>query len=75
MSESVIISGFSPIFTGQLCAPYKSILCVKLAALNLIFNCFGFEFAVAVYRCFPIGQFFFVWSGNIAQYCFWPVEA
>ena len=59
MSESVIISGFSPIFTGWLCAPCKSALCVVPVMLNLIFDCLGFKLAVAVYGGLPIEWPFF----------------
>ena len=75
MSESVIISSPSPVLTGQLCALYKPALCVKLVILNLIFDCLGFKFTMAVHGGLFIGWplfciFYvpcvFVWSGDIA---------
>ena len=59
-SESVIVSGFSPVFTGQLCALCKSALCVVSAVLNLIFNCLGFKLAVTIYGGLFTGQSFFI---------------
>ena len=83
-SESVIISGPSPIFTGQLCAPCKPALCIKLTVLNLILDCLGLKLAMAVYGgfptkwplfCVPCVFYVFVWSGDVTQYCFWPIKA
>ena len=75
MSEFVIISGSSPVFTEQLCALYKSALCIMPAVLNLIFDCLGFELAVTVYRGLFTGRPLFciscvlcvpVYFGNVA---------
>ena len=47
--KSIITFSFSLILVKQLYAPYKLALYVILIILNLIFDCFGFELAVAVY--------------------------
>jgi len=83
-SKSVIASSSSPILAGWLYAPYKLAICVMFAALNLILNCPGLELAVAVYRglftrcplpCVLYVPYVPIWSGNVAQCCFWPVKA
>ena len=53
ISKSIITSSPSLVLTRQLHTLYKSALYIKLAVLNLILNCPGFEFTVAVYRGFP----------------------
>ena len=50
ISKSIIISSSSLVLVKQLCAPYKSALYIVFVALNLIFNCPGFEFTVTIYR-------------------------
>ena len=49
MSESVIISSFSPVFTSRLCALYGLAANVIFAVLSLILNYPGLELAVTVY--------------------------
>ena len=56
ISESVIFSGSSPVLTGRLCATYGPATYVIFAALNLILDCPGLEFAVAVHKGLPIGR-------------------
>jgi len=49
ISKFVITFGFSFVLAGRLYAFYKLALCIILVALNLIFDCPGFELAMAVY--------------------------
>jgi len=83
-SKSVIASGSSPVLTSWLYAPYKPAAYIVFAALNLILNCPGLKLAIAVYGGLPTGRplpcvlcvpYVPVWSGNVAQRCFWPVKA
>jgi hypothetical protein len=84
MSESVIVSGSTPVLTGWLCALCGSAANVIFAALSLILDCPGLELAVAVHGglptgrplpCVPCGPYVPVRSGDVARRRFWPVEA
>ena len=79
MSESVITSSSSPVLTGRLYAPCESALYIMPAILNLILDCPGLKFAVAVYRGLLTKQPLFcvfcvpyvpVWFGNVVWCCF-----
>jgi hypothetical protein len=56
ISESVIISSFSPILTSWLCALYGSAVNVIFAALSLILDCPGLELTITVHRGLPTGR-------------------
>ena len=85
ISKSIITSSPSPVFTRRLCAPYKSALCVILAALNLILDCPSLKLTIAVYRGLPTRRplpyipcvpyvpyvpYVPVWSGDVIWYYF-----
>jgi len=48
-SEFVIASGSSPVLAGWLYAPCKLAACVVFAALNLILDCPGLEWAIYIW--------------------------
>jgi hypothetical protein len=56
ISESVIISSFSPILTSWLCALYGSAVNVIFAALSLILDCPGLELTITVHRGLSTGR-------------------
>ena len=56
ISKFVITSSSSLVLAKRLYTLYKSALCVMFIALNLIFDCPGFELAVAVYGGLFTGQ-------------------
>jgi hypothetical protein len=54
ISKSVITFSFSPVPTGWLYAFYKLAVLIIFSTLNLILNCLGLKFTIAVYKGLPI---------------------